>query len=147
MEEDEVGRLDCGHGYHTSCIKQWLLLKNLCPICKASAYSKCWYVVCMMSSPSVYCHYEYKLHWVFIMDYVLHTITPRRLELWCWIECLACRVHLGQFVDNIRSSHERNSPSAQLDSILLIYISSQQGHNNDNPLSVYNEYTSSKNNV
>ena len=43
VEGDEVGRLDCGHGYHTSCIKQWLLLKNLCPICKASAYSKCWY--------------------------------------------------------------------------------------------------------
>ncbi|KAH7296091.1 hypothetical protein KP509_26G008400 [Ceratopteris richardii] len=40
VEEDEMGRLDCGHGYHSSCIKQWLLQKNECPICKASAYTK-----------------------------------------------------------------------------------------------------------
>ncbi|XP_076910668.1 uncharacterized protein LOC143568379 [Bidens hawaiensis] len=33
---DEVGRLECGHGYHTPCINQWLGLKNWCPICKAS---------------------------------------------------------------------------------------------------------------
>ncbi|XP_076891730.1 uncharacterized protein LOC143543249 [Bidens hawaiensis] len=33
---DEVGRLGCGHGYHTACINQWLGLKNWCPICKAS---------------------------------------------------------------------------------------------------------------
>ncbi|KAD1937334.1 hypothetical protein R6Q59_022247 [Mikania micrantha] len=33
---DEVGRLGCGHGYHTPCINQWLGLKNWCPICKAS---------------------------------------------------------------------------------------------------------------
>ncbi|XP_076930011.1 uncharacterized protein LOC143594632 [Bidens hawaiensis] len=33
---DEVGRLGCGHGYHTLCINQWLGLKNWCPICKAS---------------------------------------------------------------------------------------------------------------
>ncbi|MCO5561212.1 hypothetical protein L7F22_014833 [Adiantum nelumboides] len=40
VEEDELGRLDCGHGYHSVCIKQWLLQKNECPICKASAYMK-----------------------------------------------------------------------------------------------------------
>ncbi|CAL9042432.1 unnamed protein product [Musa banksii] len=31
---DETGRLECGHGYHMHCIKQWLLLKNACPVCK-----------------------------------------------------------------------------------------------------------------
>ncbi|KAH7421498.1 hypothetical protein KP509_13G060600 [Ceratopteris richardii] len=36
-EGDELGELKCGHGYHTDCIKQWLQLKNQCPICKASA--------------------------------------------------------------------------------------------------------------
>ncbi|KAK8948504.1 RING-H2 finger protein ATL65 [Platanthera zijinensis] len=37
-EEDEIiGTLDCGHAYHGECVKQWLLIKNLCPICKTSA--------------------------------------------------------------------------------------------------------------
>ncbi|XP_020574477.1 probable E3 ubiquitin-protein ligase HIP1 [Phalaenopsis equestris] len=37
-EDDEIiGSLDCGHTYHADCIKQWLLIKNLCPICKTSA--------------------------------------------------------------------------------------------------------------
>ncbi|KAK1698908.1 hypothetical protein QYE76_015605 [Lolium multiflorum] len=31
---DEIGRLNCGHGYHVHCIKQWLSRKNACPICK-----------------------------------------------------------------------------------------------------------------
>ncbi|XP_042379642.1 uncharacterized protein LOC121972091 isoform X1 [Zingiber officinale] len=31
----ETGRLECGHSYHMYCIKQWLLLKNACPVCKA----------------------------------------------------------------------------------------------------------------
>ncbi|KAJ6732129.1 E3 UBIQUITIN-PROTEIN LIGASE ATL44-RELATED [Salix purpurea] len=34
---DEMGRLQCEHGYHMSCIHQWLSMKNWCPICKASA--------------------------------------------------------------------------------------------------------------
>lgn len=34
---DEIGRLDCGHDFHTNCIKQWLMQKNLCPICKTPA--------------------------------------------------------------------------------------------------------------
>ncbi|KAL3843913.1 hypothetical protein ACJIZ3_001316 [Penstemon smallii] len=34
---DDMGILDCGHEFHTSCIKQWLILKNLCPICKTTA--------------------------------------------------------------------------------------------------------------
>ncbi|CAL5387946.1 unnamed protein product [Camellia sinensis] len=31
---DDIGTLDCGHDFHTNCIKQWLAQKNLCPICK-----------------------------------------------------------------------------------------------------------------
>ncbi|KAG9446810.1 hypothetical protein H6P81_012938 [Aristolochia fimbriata] len=36
-ENEKVGALDCGHDYHADCIKQWLLVKNVCPICKTSA--------------------------------------------------------------------------------------------------------------
>lgn len=31
---DDIGTLDCGHDFHTCCIKQWLTQKNICPICK-----------------------------------------------------------------------------------------------------------------
>lgn len=34
---DGLGTLDCGHDFHTDCIKQWLMQKNLCPICKTTA--------------------------------------------------------------------------------------------------------------
>ncbi|KAL1564476.1 RING-type E3 ubiquitin transferase [Salvia divinorum] len=34
---EDIGILNCGHEFHTSCIKQWLTLKNLCPTCKATA--------------------------------------------------------------------------------------------------------------
>ncbi|KAJ4836347.1 hypothetical protein Tsubulata_007312 [Turnera subulata] len=34
---DDLGMLDCGHEFHTNCIKQWLMQKNLCPICKMTA--------------------------------------------------------------------------------------------------------------
>ncbi|KQK09102.1 probable E3 ubiquitin-protein ligase ZFP1 isoform X2 [Brachypodium distachyon] len=37
--EDCIGILDCGHRYHAECIKQWLTVKNLCPICKTTALS------------------------------------------------------------------------------------------------------------
>lgn len=33
---DDLGILDCGHDFHTNCIKQWLMQKNLCPICKTT---------------------------------------------------------------------------------------------------------------
>ncbi|XWS54786.1 hypothetical protein CRYUN_Cryun10bG0119000 [Craigia yunnanensis] len=33
---DDTGTLDCGHDFHTNCIKQWLMVKNLCPICKTT---------------------------------------------------------------------------------------------------------------
>ncbi|XP_072999018.1 probable E3 ubiquitin-protein ligase HIP1 isoform X2 [Typha latifolia] len=34
---EDLGILDCGHDFHTACIKQWLMHKNLCPICKNTA--------------------------------------------------------------------------------------------------------------
>ncbi|XP_042500377.1 uncharacterized protein LOC122078462 [Macadamia integrifolia] len=37
VADEEVGKLDCGHSYHICCIKQWLLRKNACPVCKAVA--------------------------------------------------------------------------------------------------------------
>ncbi|KAH7850560.1 hypothetical protein Vadar_012489 [Vaccinium darrowii] len=36
-EDDEVGKLECGHFYHIHCVKQWLMQKNTCPICKTTA--------------------------------------------------------------------------------------------------------------
>lgn len=39
VERDELGRLNCDHSYHAACIKQWLIQKNQCPICKAPAAS------------------------------------------------------------------------------------------------------------
>eukprot|EP00262_Sarcandra_glabra_P004640 TRINITY_DN1579_c0_g1_i1.p1 TRINITY_DN1579_c0_g1~~TRINITY_DN1579_c0_g1_i1.p1 ORF type:complete len:736 (-),score=131.38 TRINITY_DN1579_c0_g1_i1:310-2517(-) len=37
VDGEELGTLDCGHDFHTNCIKQWLMHKNLCPICKTTA--------------------------------------------------------------------------------------------------------------
>ncbi|PIA46214.1 hypothetical protein AQUCO_01500023v1 [Aquilegia coerulea] len=37
IDGDDLGRLDCGHDFHSRCIKQWLTHKNLCPICKTTA--------------------------------------------------------------------------------------------------------------
>ncbi|KAI4318887.1 hypothetical protein MLD38_032544 [Melastoma candidum] len=35
---NRMGRLKaCGHDYHASCVRKWLSMKNLCPICKAPA--------------------------------------------------------------------------------------------------------------
>ncbi|CAN1163999.1 Probable E3 ubiquitin-protein ligase RHG1A [Linum perenne] len=33
---EDIGTLDCGHDFHTGCVKQWLMLKNWCPICKTT---------------------------------------------------------------------------------------------------------------
>nr|AHW48349.1 C3HC4-type RING finger protein [Nicotiana benthamiana] len=33
---EDLGKLDCGHDFHTDCIKQWFMQKNLCPICKTT---------------------------------------------------------------------------------------------------------------
>ncbi|KAJ9670720.1 hypothetical protein PVL29_026944 [Vitis rotundifolia] len=35
--DDDVGKLDCGHACHVACIKEWLVQKNSCPICKNTA--------------------------------------------------------------------------------------------------------------
>ncbi|GLT47306.1 hypothetical protein SLA2020_210110 [Shorea laevis] len=37
---DDLGTLDCSHEFHVNCIKQWLMQKNLCPICKTTALLK-----------------------------------------------------------------------------------------------------------
>ncbi|XWS25586.1 hypothetical protein CRYUN_Cryun27aG0080800 [Craigia yunnanensis] len=37
---EDLGTLECGHNFHADCIKQWLMLKNLCPICKKMGLTK-----------------------------------------------------------------------------------------------------------
>ncbi|KVH94729.1 RING finger protein 44-like [Cynara cardunculus var. scolymus] len=38
FEKDEtIGVVECNHRYHAECIKEWLIYKNLCPLCKAQA--------------------------------------------------------------------------------------------------------------
>lgn len=37
---DDIGKLDCGHGFHIECIKHWLAHKNTCPVCKAEAVAR-----------------------------------------------------------------------------------------------------------
>ncbi|PSS17260.1 E3 ubiquitin-protein ligase RHG1A [Actinidia chinensis var. chinensis] len=39
-EGENIGILECGHEFHPGCIKQWLMHKNLCPICKKPALTK-----------------------------------------------------------------------------------------------------------
>ncbi|XP_015899193.2 probable E3 ubiquitin-protein ligase ZFP1 isoform X1 [Ziziphus jujuba] len=34
---EKIGTLKCGHEYHAECLKKWLLIKNVCPICKSEA--------------------------------------------------------------------------------------------------------------
>ncbi|KZV46525.1 hypothetical protein F511_10630 [Dorcoceras hygrometricum] len=38
--DNKTGNLNCGHSFHIDCIKQWLVQKNACPICKAAAVSQ-----------------------------------------------------------------------------------------------------------
>lgn len=33
---EDLGTLDCGHDFHAGCVKQWLMHKNWCPICKTT---------------------------------------------------------------------------------------------------------------
>ncbi|XP_050206180.1 probable E3 ubiquitin-protein ligase HIP1 [Mercurialis annua] len=37
VDGQDLGKLDCGHDFHFNCIKQWLIQKNSCPICKTTA--------------------------------------------------------------------------------------------------------------
>nr|GEY81217.1 ribonuclease H-like domain-containing protein [Tanacetum cinerariifolium] len=33
-ENEKMATLQCGHGFHVECIKSWLLLKNVCTMCR-----------------------------------------------------------------------------------------------------------------
>ncbi|KAJ0242316.1 hypothetical protein HA466_0207970 [Hirschfeldia incana] len=35
--EEKIATLDCGHEYHAECLEKWLVVKNVCPICKSEA--------------------------------------------------------------------------------------------------------------
>ncbi|XP_068464822.1 probable E3 ubiquitin-protein ligase ZFP1 [Phaseolus vulgaris] len=35
--KQEIGILQCGHGYHADCIRKWLHEENVCPLCKSEA--------------------------------------------------------------------------------------------------------------
>lgn len=35
--QEKIGSLECGHEYHEDCLKKWLFVKNVCPICKSEA--------------------------------------------------------------------------------------------------------------
>ncbi|XVE94933.1 hypothetical protein REPUB_Repub02eG0052600 [Reevesia pubescens] len=37
---EDLGTLECGHDFHADCIKQWLMHKNMCPICKTTGLNK-----------------------------------------------------------------------------------------------------------
>ncbi|XVF11372.1 hypothetical protein REPUB_Repub08aG0022300 [Reevesia pubescens] len=39
--DEEMGKLYCGHSFHIQCIKQWLVHKNTCPVCKTEATAGC----------------------------------------------------------------------------------------------------------
>ncbi|KAL0717232.1 hypothetical protein Bca4012_066554 [Brassica carinata] len=34
---DKIATLDCKHEYHAECLEKWLVIKNVCPICKSEA--------------------------------------------------------------------------------------------------------------
>ncbi|XP_019437961.1 PREDICTED: probable E3 ubiquitin-protein ligase RHG1A [Lupinus angustifolius] len=36
VDGDDIGTLNCRHDFHSNCIKQWLMHKNLCPVCKTT---------------------------------------------------------------------------------------------------------------
>ena len=38
--EGSISELECGHGFHSICIKEWLSLKITCPICRQKTCSK-----------------------------------------------------------------------------------------------------------
>ncbi|KAL3849380.1 hypothetical protein ACJIZ3_011262 [Penstemon smallii] len=39
QENEKIATLDCRHEYHQDCIGKWLLQRNFCPVCKATAIS------------------------------------------------------------------------------------------------------------
>ncbi|KAI5682449.1 hypothetical protein M9H77_03677 [Catharanthus roseus] len=40
VNRQELGKLDCRHNYHVTCIEKWLMEKNCCPLCKRTAISE-----------------------------------------------------------------------------------------------------------
>ncbi|PWA99709.1 zinc finger, RING/FYVE/PHD-type [Artemisia annua] len=36
-KNEMIATLDCGHAFHSYCVKDWLLRKNECPLCGATA--------------------------------------------------------------------------------------------------------------
>ncbi|RDX69975.1 putative E3 ubiquitin-protein ligase ZFP1, partial [Mucuna pruriens] len=37
--QEKIGVLRCEHEYHADCLRKWLVVKNVCPICKSEALS------------------------------------------------------------------------------------------------------------
>ncbi|CAH8358294.1 unnamed protein product [Eruca vesicaria subsp. sativa] len=35
--QEKIATLDCKHEYHAECLEKWLVIKNVCPICKSEA--------------------------------------------------------------------------------------------------------------
>ncbi|RYR50677.1 hypothetical protein Ahy_A07g037303 isoform B [Arachis hypogaea] len=35
--KEKIGVLRCEHEYHADCLRKWLIVKNVCPICKSEA--------------------------------------------------------------------------------------------------------------
>ncbi|CAA7409757.1 unnamed protein product [Spirodela intermedia] len=35
---EDLGMLSCGHGFHVACIGRWLTQRNVCPICRKTAF-------------------------------------------------------------------------------------------------------------
>ncbi|KAK4733538.1 hypothetical protein R3W88_007799 [Solanum pinnatisectum] len=38
---EELGKIDCGHEFHYQCIREWLEIKNSCPVCRTIALTSC----------------------------------------------------------------------------------------------------------
>ncbi|MED6168416.1 hypothetical protein PIB30_011305 [Stylosanthes scabra] len=36
-KQDMLGVLECGHEFHADCLRKWLLVRNVCPMCKSQA--------------------------------------------------------------------------------------------------------------
>ncbi|KAL1363448.1 hypothetical protein HN51_011661 [Arachis hypogaea] len=36
--QDMIGVLQCEHEYHADCLRKWLVVRNVCPLCKSEAF-------------------------------------------------------------------------------------------------------------
>lgn len=82
VDGDDLGALDCGHDFHTSCIKQWLKQKNLCPICKTTALPK-WEGKPLLSGIHLFtCWWINKPHTIWVDNsFIIPSLKPLFL---CW---------------------------------------------------------------